>query len=374
MPINYPNREGTPLTPSQLVFRDTIAATEKLPDAVAQRLGQRRVYLSVANAKANLTEYLKRHEEAAGVWEIDLPAKSMVGLPGRTGERLDPKSMPKEITGKTHLPAFRPPWADHVFHPKLSGLPDTPQTLMRTIKGGKVQPHYGVYGPDDRLPYYPSGYPWQCIGRIFTWKDSSQPGWSFYGSGVLVGPRHVLTAGHLAPWGSSNWAMLFVPGYYDGNSVVGSGANSWVSDFRSLDSGAASVSAHDLTILRLYDPLGNQLGYFGSKLYDRAWQDGNYWTLVGYPSQVTSERPSYQSGIPVLDNDVDGDAMELEHHGDSTSGDSGGPFFGTWPDGFPYVIGTVSGGESFTGGEDNNICAGGQALVNLISYWLTNWP
>jgi secreted trypsin-like serine protease len=66
--------------------------------------------------------------------------------------------------------------------------------------------------------------------------------------------------------------------------------------------------------------------------------------------------------------------MELEHQGDSTSGDSGGPFFGTWPDGFPYVIGTVSGGESFRGGEDNNICAGGQALVNLISYWLTNWP
>jgi hypothetical protein len=171
--------------------------------------------------------------------------------------------------------------------------------------------------------------------------------------------------------------MLFVPGYYDGNSVVGSGANSWVSDFRSLDSGAASVSAHDISLLRLYDPLGDQLGSFGTKVYDRAWQDGNYWTLVGYPNAVTSERPSFQGGIPVLDNDVDGDAMELEHQGDVTGGDSGGPFFGVWPDGFPYVVGTVSGGEAITGGgqdEDNNICAGGQALVNLVSYWLANWP
>jgi hypothetical protein len=168
--------------------------------------------------------------------------------------------------------------------------------------------------------------------------------------------------------------MLFVPGYYDGTSVYSAGARSWVSDFRSLDSGAATVSAHDLSILRLYDPLGDALGYFGPRLYDRSWQDRNIWTLVGYPSVVTSERPSYQAGIAVLDNDLDGDAMELEHHGDSTSGDSGGPFFGIWPSGYPYVIGIVSGGETIAGDEDNNICAGGQALVNLVNYWRTNWP
>jgi hypothetical protein len=65
--------------------------------------------------------------------------------------------------------------------------------------------------------------------------------------------------------------------------------------------------------------------------------------------------------------------MALEHQGDSTYGDSGGPFFGVWPDGFPYVIGTDSGGEPNEFG-GNNICAGGQALLNLISYWRTNWP
>lgn len=370
-------RDDAPLTPSQLVFRDNIFAAEPMPDDVARRLARKRLYLSSAEAGADPATQLKRYPDLAGFWEIDLPPTGAVGLPGRTAERMDPASIPKHPLGKTHLAAFRPPWADHVFHPKLSGLPDAQRALLRTIKGARFRPAYGVFGSDDRQAYYPSGYPWQCIGRVFTWTDATRPGWSFYGSGVLVGPRHVLTAGHVAPWGSANWAMLFVPGYYDGNSVVGSGANSWVSDFRSLDSGAASVSAHDISLLRLYDPLGDQLGYFGSKVYDRAWQDGNYWALVGYPSMVTSERPSFQLGIPVLDNDVDGDAMELEHQGDVTAGDSGGPFFGTWPDGYPYVIGTVSGGERITGGddpEDNNICAGGQALVNLISYWLANWP
>jgi V8-like Glu-specific endopeptidase len=348
-----------------------------MPNDMARRFAERRLYISSADAKTELAAYLKRHDDFAGSWVIDLPSKSTVGLLGRTAERLDLTSAPKSLLGKTHLDAFRPPWADQIFHPKLSGAPDSSKTVLRTIKGSKFRPTYGVFGSDDRQVYYPSGYPWQCIGRVFAWTDASQPGWSWYGSGVLVGPRHVLTAGHVAPWGSANWAMLFVPGYYDGSSVVGSGANSWVSDFRSLDSGASSVSAHDISLLRLYDPLGDSLGYFGSKVYDRAWQDGDYWTLVGYPSMVTSERPSYQAGIPVLDNDTDGDAMELEHQGDVTGGDSGGPFFGVWPDGFPYVIGTVSGGEAITGGgqdEDNNICAGGQALINLISYWLTNWP
>ena len=375
----YTGHDSAPLTPSQLVFHDNIVAAERMPDDMVRRLAQRRLYLSSADAKTDLSAHLKRHADVAGFWEIDLPAKSTVGLPGRTAERLDLKSAPKNILGKTHLDAFRPPWADHVFHPKVSGVPDVPQTLLRTIKGRRIHPTYWVFGSDDRQAYYPSGYPWQCIGRVFTWTDASKPGWSFYGSGVLVGPRHVLTAGHVAPWGSANWGMLFVPGYYDGSSVVGSGANSWVSDFRSLDSGAASVSAHDLSILRLYDPLGDQLGYFGYKVYDPVWQDGNYWTIVGYPSMVTAERPSFQIGIPVLDNDIDGDAMELEHQGDVSPGDSGGPFFGIWPDGFPYVIGTVSGGEAKTEQkdnqfEDNNICAGGQALANLISYWRTNWP
>ena len=46
----------------------------------------------------------------------------------------------------------------------------------------------------------------------------------------------------------------------------------------------------------------------------------------------------------------------------------------------PYAIGTTSGGETISGGifgigdEDNNIEAGGKAMVDLVQWALTNWP
>jgi len=147
-----------------------------------------------------------------------------------------------------------------------------------------------------------------------------------------VGPRHVLCAGHLAPWGSNNWMMKFVPSYYDGVSLDGAGVLSYVSDVHGYNDNQG-VTAWDMALLRLYTPLGDQLGFFGSKTYDAAWENQPYWELCRYPSVVSSERPSYQLGISVLDHDNSGGAMQLEHQGDSTSGDSGGPFFSFWPDG-----------------------------------------
>ena len=92
-----------------------------------------------------------------------------------------------------------------------------------------------------------------------------------------------------------------------------------------------------------------------------------------------AERPSYQPGIEVLDTDPNGDALYIEHHGDATGGDSGAPFWATWSDGFPYVIGTVSWGAyeyepKDKAYEDNNIVAGGKAMVDLIRWGRTNWP
>jgi len=248
-----------------VALRDDVEATETMPEELAHRLAHRRVYLPSTGTQADVGPQAKRHDDVAAQWEIELPLNGVVGLPGRTAERLDPRSMPEELLGQTHLDAFRPTWVDHVVQSRLSGPPDRPLTGLRTIDGRRVEPAYGVYDTEDRVVYRPSGYPWHCAGRVFTWTDASTPGWSWYGSGVLVGSRHVLTAGHVAPWGSPNWSMLFVPGYYDGVSVVETGSSSWVSDFRSLDSGAASVSAHDVSLLRLYDPLGDQLGYFGVK-------------------------------------------------------------------------------------------------------------
>jgi len=70
--------------------------------------------------------------------------------------------------------------------------------------------------------------------------------------------------------------------------------------------------------------------------------------------------------------------MELEtDDGDSSPGDSGGPFFACWDDG-PYIVGVDSGEEeeySFPfSTEDNNIAAAGSPMVDLIIWAQNNWP
>jgi hypothetical protein len=161
--------------------------------------------------------------------------------------------------------------------------------------------------------------------------------------------------------------------------VVGAGGVSYVSDSKWYGD---SVSGHDIGLLRLYEPLGTSLGYFGAKTYSSSWNNGAYWILAGYPYDIASAiSPSRQTGIAVLDEDGDiNQGAELEHHGDTASGDSGGPFFSFWArDPIPYAVGTTSGhetigGPSWTGGEDNNIEAGGALLVNAIIAARQAWP
>jgi V8-like Glu-specific endopeptidase len=364
--------DTSPLFPDEVARLENIAATAALPDDIARRFSTPNVVVSTKNKKFESGARFARLKGIEGAFELREPEGLIVGIPGRTGERLASKKVASQVAPGNTTPAHRPPWVSQVFHPRPSILPHRP--LLRTTDGRRVEPFYGVFGSEDRQVYYPSGYPWRCIGRIFTWTDASTPSWKFYGSGVLVGPRHVLCAGHMAPWGSNNWMMKFVPSYYDGVSLDGPGVLSYVSDYWGYNDGQ-NVTAWDMLLLRLYTPLGDQLGYFGSKTYNPAWDNQPYWELCGYPSVITPERPSYQLGISVLDHDNSGDAMQLEHQGDLTGGDSGGPFFSFWPDGFPYVVATNSGGEAISGSgaEDNNIGAGGKAIVDLIKWGLANW-
>jgi hypothetical protein len=171
--------------------------------------------------------------------------------------------------------------------------------------------------------------------------------------------------------------MKFVPAYYDGASALGSAVSSWVSDCHGYNTNN-TVSAWDMAVCRLYTPLGNSYGYFGAKTYNSAWQGGNYWTLAGYPSMVAGgSRPSRQMWFPTIDDDADGSATEIEYLADQTGGDSGGPVFGFWS-GDPYAIGTASGGEKswflWWTLEDNNVAAGGAAVVDLVRWARTTWP
>ena len=365
-----------PLLPDELAMLPEIGATERVPNEIAEALATPRLHIHAAGEPGH-AKNVRDGKSHAGDWSIDLPPRALVGRPGLTGERLSRAA--EKVKSALSTPGMRPAWAPQSYQPRVAsdGFVRTP---LQRIKGQQIDPYYGVYPPDLRSVYVPNSYPWRCIGRIFTWTNwAGGGGWTWWGSGVLVGPRHVLTAGHVCPWNHPSWAMLFVPSYWNGTPLMGAGAQSWTSDYRGWNTND-TVAANDLAVLRLYDPIGPWLGWMGTKVYDSGWNGGPYWTLAGYPAAIAGgERPSSQSGIPVLDTDSDGDAQEIEHHGSATGGDSGGPFFGFWNDG-PYAVGTTSGGESISGGifgwgdEDNNIEAAGQAMVDLVIWAQQNWP
>lgn len=364
-----------PLSPDEYLALNNAAASEKMPKELAAESNSRKIFLYSPGGGFDPVKASKP-TKVKNEWEIEIPTGSALAQPGLKAGRISPEEVIRGIKGDKQKLSdpFQPSWLDYTPHPKV--LQQFHPT-MRRIDGRRVFPHYGIFGTDDRQVYYPSGYPWTCIGKILVWNDFSKPYPAWSGSGVLIGGRVVLTAGHVAPWGSNNWAMQFIPAFYDGASALGPGVSSWVSDYWGYNTNN-HVSAWDMIVLRLYTPLGNTYGYFGSKDYSSSWEDGNYWTLAGYPGAVSGgNRPSRQMWWPVLDDDGDGAAEEIEYEADASPGNSGGPVFGFW-NGLPYAIATHSGGSKTTflwwTIEDTNVGAGGGALNSLIAWARSNWP
>lgn len=276
--------------------------------------------------------------------------------------------------------AYIPDWTAVSVLPTM-GTARKSHTLLRR-NGTRVRPE-GVIRPDGRSPYYPNTYPLTLVGRLLIWRNASAPDWSDWGTASLLGARTIMTASHVVPWGASNWKALFVPAYYNGTSLHGSWAASWVTNvrgYRDHDQG------DDMAVMRLDVPLGNSLGFFGFRTYTDDWEDRSWWTLPGYPrDKDDGERPWLHADFPVIDDDNDGAGVELEYRADTNRGQSGSPVYGWFPrtartvlgweeDYIPCVIGTHVGTEDNVGEPTQNVAAGGKALTNLLRWARTNWP
>ena len=367
----------TPLSQDSLALRDNRGGTGSMPRELRLLASPVSIVLSTSDRKAKRSPSLQRVRVSPelSVWRVTMGESVYQGLPGTRLDKISPKKVSRKSTSESTLPGHYPDWADFVYHPKLSGVRHV-EPLQRH-SGARVVPHI-VFGQDNRQVYYPYGYPWQCIGRVSSWTNPSSPSPQNEGTGALVGRNVVLTASHIVPWESDEWMMRFTPGYYDGNSTIGTSVYSYVEQVYGYKQAyPPERQAYDMAVLKLYEPLGDWLGYFGARLYFDDWEDGAYWTLCGYPNAVAGgERPSYQIRIRVIDDDSDATALEIEHRGDASEGNSGSPFFGWWDPG-PYVIGTHSGGQIekyFPWGEERiNVAAGGEALVDLVGWARDHW-
>ncbi len=371
------SRRGLPLGPDEILSLDNELPAGEVPKVLVERCSDRRVFVSNPDGVS----------EAFGLDRLD---RSSVGFRlapgsflGRAGLLAEYRSEPVKCGAVEPSPPFRPQWSGYLHHPKR--VPGVGAPSMRRADGRRVRPHT-VYYPDNRSFFVPSDYPLHCIGRLDVW---DVPGSSNFrtGTATLVGARTIVATAHQMPRDGSpgKWGALFTPAYYNGISMAGMA--SWCEAYRAATIVVSdSTQAFDLSVLKLYDPLGTALGWFGSRTYNSDWEDESRWSLIGYPGYAADFNsgaawPTVENGIRVVDDDPDGSFAEIEHMGDASDGNSGGPLFGTWPEG-PYIIGVHSSSEYRTiwtpfgdiVAENNNVAAGGSGMVDMIRNALADWP
>lgn len=374
-PLSFIGETDNPLRPDEMAGRNPILASKKPPEDFLKLTQVKSIYISTSNKKEKPDILIKREENQQGerkLWRLDIPQIGGQEMSVRYGDkalRESPDVLRKAIKKNVSFTGYRPEWVNLFYIPRLFSNYSYPS--LRRFNGQPVKPLY-VFGADNRLVFRDPGYPWGCVGKVYSSLGT-------YGSAALVARNTVVTASHVVPWDSNNWWMRFVPAYYDGISLHGTGFESYVSDARGFKVEAGEHVGYDWAVLRLYSPLGEQLGYFGFNGYNDDWEDDPYWTGVGYPVAVANgERPSYQSSISIFDDDGDSHGgRELESRCDSSGGNSGGPMFGWW-DNDPRLIGVYSGYEvdvliipPFH--EYGNIISGGSGFTQLIAWARSNW-
>ncbi|WP_144030877.1 trypsin-like serine peptidase [Bradyrhizobium japonicum] len=279
-----------PMTREELESLRPIKATKENPYLQSKRVFEGAyVYAPAGTEFTSKVSRQRIGERADGqvLWKVgvEIAGGTAPGFPlGNTVQRHERTSSAGKITGH---PSYRPEWLDVNFSPKTGVRPPKPQ--IRDKKGRKVTP-LTVFPGDGRNILFDTSWPWLLTGKIITSDNDT-------GSGVLIGDRLVLTARHLMPWNSistGSWWMKFTPHYFDGTEPFGS---SFVSDARHYGTDDTEFNlSHDYAVLRLFEPLGHQLGYIGTTSFVDDWRNLNVWSNIGYPFDVGGgERPLYKT-------------------------------------------------------------------------------
>lgn len=230
-----------------------------------------------------------------------------------------------------------------------------PTDNLVKLNGKDIDP-LTIFGPDDRRIYNDISYPWGTICKVVTSAGT--------GSGVIVGPRHVLTASHVVDWSRNGAGTVEV--HRSAGSVRARTSISRVWSYTRVTGNTVSFSEldEDYAVLVTSDRIGDLFGWMGTRTYNSAWDDEPYWWNIGYPGDIASaNRPTFQRNKSLDEPWYDlGPARSMSTRADLRPGNSGGPMFGFWSDG-PYVVAVVSAESS-----SENWCAGGSWLTNLVRH------
>jgi V8-like Glu-specific endopeptidase len=267
-------------------------------------------------------------------------------LPGQHQVELDPADAPASAHSSSTEP-YCPTWATHADPTVVQSFSVEGETFLEPLVHEEPNPLL---------------YPMCTVGIVFTSAGKR-------GSGVLVGPNLLLTAGHVAPWGASSWSMEFVPAFRNGNRPYGS---SYVQTYRGYNT-TGNVTGHDYAICKLFKPLGSALGWMGTASFGSEDQYYNKrYVSSGYPGSY-GQRPAVEldMGIRDIDDDSPGRELEFALRADLGPGWSGGPLWQHTAN--PYAVGVLSGTEKDGLDPTRLVYAAGSPMVDLVNYGLANW-
>lgn len=233
-----------------------------------------------------------------------------------------------------------------------------------------------IFPPDTRSVIFDTNYPWRTCGRV-----AIPGGW---GSGVMIGRHHLMTASHVVPWlpgGGADW-MTFTPMQYDTSTPFGSAYVTriylWL-QVNGADGIQSLEAAFDYVVCVLNTNLGDTTGWMGSRAYSSDWNGQAVWAHIGYPGDIGGGMQPVYTTNGAMDSTVSEStggrsSFRVMHRNDIWPGQSGGPYFGWWPnETFPRVVASQSAQNwGMAGGP--NAAGGGGPLPELIIYATTVEP
>lgn len=225
-----------------------------------------------------------------------------------------------------------------------------------------------VFPPENRAVFNDTSYPWSTCGKVQTSLGQA--------SGVLVGPRHLLTVSHVVQWNADNTAgwVKFTPAAFDTSAPFGAAWGTRVYYERKVTGPTIDrdEGQHDYVCVVLDRRIGEAAGWMGTRSWSDSWDDEPYWCHVGYPADISGgNRPTFQSSIP-LDGSFWDDEVHTRiwHRADVFPGQSGGPYFAWWAnETFPRVVAVQSGQNP-----DENSASGGAHMVQRVISARNDWP
>lgn len=261
-------------------------------------------------------------------------------------------------TKATTIEPMWPGWISSTPIPKKAQIPFRPSPINHR---GRILDRGVIFAPDDRRTYFDRSYPWGCVCKVVT-----AMGW---GSGTIVGPRHVLTASHVVDWTRDGAGSVEV--HRAGGTVAATTRISAVWAYTKVTGLIEwSENDEDYAVLVTDARIGERFGWLGTRTYDSGWDCDPYWYSFGYPGDIGGGNSPVWQRRKWLDEDGWdwGGGRSMETNADMIPGQSGSPMFAWWAPG-PYVVAVWS---NFSSTE--NWCSGGSDMTHLVAHARTHDP